>query len=239
MGPKKLVSKQKLAATKVVANTTIGNKKMQNANLQARIFSKTDWASYYGQTEKLDPQIEEIMMSTCPFNKGKLVKDTHFAFIGMPAINDEPLTVAKWLEIHPADGQPKFYFNDSPWHVGQPHTDIAVLEPRLYIMLREIVPGSTRKTPEEQVAMLPPEYEVPTTIAEVTKDILVYRRTGKRCNGSYWAACSERTVQTTQASAGRVSCVGHFSEFGLDVYDWSGNQSGDVGVGASRKILVV
>jgi hypothetical protein len=207
-------------------------------DLRVRIFNAADWASYYGPTEKLDPQVEEILMSACPFNKGKLVKDTHFAFMGMPAIDGVPLTVTKWLELHPADGQPKFYFNNNPWHAGQPHTDITTLEPRLYIMLREIVPGSTSKTPEEQVAMLPPEYEVPSTIAEVTKDILVYRRTGKRSNPNVWAACSERTVQTSQVIAGSVSCVGYFGGYGLGVFSWSGDRVDRVGVGASRKILV-
>ncbi len=205
---------------------------------QVRIFDEAAWRSYYGGTQKLDPQIEEILMGPCPFNKGKQVFDTHFAFMGMPAIEGSPLTVAKWLELHPADGQPKFWFSKDPWHVGQPHTDIATLKPCLYIMLREIVPGSTGRTPEDQVAMLPPEYEVPTTIAEVTKDILVYRRTGKRSNSNVWAACSERTEETTQVHAGYVSCVGNFNENGLSVSFWNGFPNGNGGVGASRKILV-
>ena len=204
-------------------------------DLRVRIFSEADWASYYGPAQKLSPEVEDVLNGPCPFNKGKLVKDTHFAFMGMPAINGEPLTVAKWLELHPADGQLKFYFANDPWHVGQPHTDVVTLEPRLYIMLREIVPGSTSSTPEEQVAMLPPEYEVPSTIAEVTKDILVYRRTGKRCNPNRWAACKERTVKTDKAFAGLVSCVGSFDGHGLVVDRWFGGQSDFVGVGASRK----
>jgi len=197
-----------------------------------------DWASYYRKPEQLDPKVEEILTSPCPFHKGKLVADTHFAFMGVPDINGDPLTVAKWLELHPADGQPKFYLNNNPWHVGQPHTDVAVLESHLYIVLRDIVPGSTSKTPEEQVAMLPPEYEVPTTIAEVTKNMLVFRKTGKRCNGSVWAACSERTIATSRVDAGSVSCVGYFDGSGLDVRHWNGFRYGYVGVGASRKILV-
>lgn len=201
-----------------------------------RVWGLGDWASYYGPAEKLDPRVEEILMSPCLFHKGKLVGDTHFAFMGVSTINDASLTVAKWLELHPADDQPRFYFNQNPWHIDQPHTDIVTLEPRLYILLREIVPGSTGMTPEEQVAMLPPEYEVPTTIAEVTKDILVFRKTGKRCNGSRWAACSERTVQTSRVGAGVVSCVGYFGEFGLRVRYWGGLRHDDVGVGASRKL---
>jgi hypothetical protein len=200
-----------------------------------RVWGLNDWVSFYGKPEKLDPRIEEVMQSACPFYKGKLVADTHFAFVGVPEINGDPLTVAKWLELHPPTEQPKFYFNTDPWHAGQPHTDVATLEPRLYVVLREIVPGSTRKTPEDQVAMLPEGYEVPTTIVEVTKDILVFRKTGKRCNGSVWAACKERTVKTDKVSAGDVSCVGRFHEFGLHVNSWHGNQDGYVGVGASRK----
>lgn len=205
---------------------------------QVRVWGMADWASYYGPIKKLDPQVENILMSPCPFHKGKLVKDTHFAFLGMPEINDYPLTVARWLELHPSDGQPKFFFNDNPWHEGQPHTDVAVLEPCLYVVLREIVPDSTGKTPAKLVAMLPPEYEVPTTIVEVTKDVLVYRRTGKRCNGSCWAVCSERTVQTSRVEAGELSCVGNFDKKGIRINRWTGNPLRNVGVGAFRKILV-
>ena len=198
------------------------------------VWGPNDWASYYSASQELDSKIEEILTSPCPFNKGKLVADTHFAFVGVPDINGAPLTVVKWLELHPADSQPRFYFNQNPWHAGQPYTDVATLEPRLYILLREIVPGSTSSKPEEQVVMLPPEYEIPSTIAEVTKNILVFRKTGKRCNGSRWAACSERTIKTNTAGASSVSCVGLFNEYGLVVDYWIGYRSYYVGVGASR-----
>ena len=132
--------------------------------------------------------------------------------------------------------QPKFYFNQNPWHVGQPHTDVATMQLRWYLMLKNIVPGSMDKTPEEQVAMLPAEYEVPSTIMEVTKDILVFRKTGERPNGSRWAACTERTVKTDKVSAGSVSCVGNFDGHGLDADHWDGLRVYDVGVGASRKL---
>ena len=179
----------------------------------------------------------DTLNSPCPFNKGKLVKDTHFAFLGISGINGQPLTVAKWLKLYPGNGQPKFYCNNDPWHAGQPHTDVATMQLRWYLMLRDIVPGSTSKTPEEQVVMLPEGYEVPTTIMEVTKDILVFRKTGERPNGSrWWAACTERTVETDKVSVGSVSCVGFFDEFGLDVTYWDGYRNGRIGLGASRKL---
>ncbi|OIP55764.1 hypothetical protein AUK13_02330 [Candidatus Kuenenbacteria bacterium CG2_30_39_24] len=211
--------------------------------LGRNIFDDADWMSYYDAkfTKKQFreagkfPWGEDILNSSCPFNSGKLVKDTHFAFLGLTAINGSPLTVAKWLELHPATGQPKFYFNNDPWHVGQPHTDVATMQLRWYLMLKDIIPDSTSKTPEEQVAMLPPEYEVPSTIAEVTKDILVFRKTDVRPNPSHWAACTERTVKTDKVSAGRVSCVGGFDGDGLYVDVWCGDRVGSVGLGASRK----
>ena len=211
--------------------------------LGRNIFTDADWMSYYDAkfTKKQlrdagkFPWGEDVLNGPCPFNKGKLVKDTHFAFLGISGINGQPLTVAKWLELHPATGQPKFYLNQNPWHAGQPHTDVATMQLRWYLMLKDIVPGSTGQTPEDQVAMLPPEYEVPTTIAEVTKDILVFRKTDVRPNPSRWAACTERTVGISSAVAGFVSCVGLFVENGLDVDGWNGHRQDSVGVGASRK----
>lgn len=207
------------------------------------IFDVADWMALYdakftkGQLRKAGrfPWSEDVLNSPCPFYKGKLVRDTHFAFLGLSRLNGAPLTVAKWLELHPAVGQPKFYFDTDPWHVGQPHTDVATMQLRWYLLLKDIVPGSAGKTPEEQVAMLPHEYGVPTTIAEVTKDILVFRKTGTRPNSLLWAACTERTVKTNKVSAGNISSVGNFDWHGLSVNLWDGAPNYRVGLGASRK----
>lgn len=217
--------------------------KLARLILGRNIFTDADWMSYYNakftRKQLRDagkfPWGEDVLNSPCPFNKGKLVKDTHFAFLGISGINGQPLTVAKWLELHPATGQPKFYNNTDPWHVGQPHTDLATMQLRWYLLLKDIVPGSTDRTPEDQVAMLPPEYEAPTTIVETSKGILVFRKTGERPNGSRWAACTERTIKTDKVSAGLVSCVGNFGEDGLRVSGWYGGRDCYVGLGASRK----
>jgi len=232
-------------AEAMMRNGLVGSIKLRLARvvLGRNIFIDADWMSYYDAkfTKKQlreagkFPWGEDVLNSPCPFNKGKLVKDTHFAFLGISGLNGQPLTVAKLLELHPATGQPKFYFNTDPWHVGQPHTDVATMQLRWYLLLKEIVSGSTDKTPEEQVMMLPPEYEVPTTIVETTKDILVFKKTGERPNRSRWAACTERTVKTDKVSAGYVSCVGHFGEYGLHVHRWDGLRRYRVGLGASRK----
>ena len=208
----------------------------RNTEQKVQVWGHNDWASYYGKLEQLDLRVEEILMNPCPFHKGKLVAQTHFAFIGIPDINGDPLTVEKWFKLHSTESQLKLCFSNNAWHVCQPHIDIAVMETRLYVVLRETVPGSTGKTPEKQVAMLPSEYDVPSTIVEVTKDILLFRKTGKRCNSSDWARCSEQTVETSHTLAGRFSCVGNFYEDGLLVSRWDRVPHSNVGVGASLKI---
>jgi hypothetical protein len=207
------------------------------------LFGIEDWQTLYGVkfTKKQlreagkFPWGEEVMNGPCPFNPEKQVKDTHFAFLGVTGINGEPLTVQKWTKLHPATGQPKFYFADNPWYEGQPYTDETTLEFRWHLLLKEIVPGSTEKTPEQQAAMLPPEYEVPSTIAEVTKDILAFRKMNVILNGGRWAACKERTIKTGKVDGNLVSCVGYFVGRGLNVNNWGGDDVGYVGVGASRK----
>jgi len=208
------------------------------------LFDMADWVRFFSaqfDEEQVQhalqfPWHEDILMSPCPFNKGKLIKDTHAAFLGLPKLNGQPLTVAKWIELHPATGQPKFYFTNDPWHAGQPHTDAATLLPQWYLLLTEIVPGSTKKLPDEQVKLLPAEYELPTTIAETTKDLLVFRKTGQRPNYSKWARCSETTIKTKTCSDEYPSVVGDFGESGLLVSYWYGYRLDLVGCGASRKI---
>ncbi len=97
------------------------------------LFEIADWVRFFAarfedyevQNALQFPWHQGIPMSACPFNKGKLIRDTHTAFLGLPKLNGQPLTVAKWIELHPATGQPKFYFTNDPWHIGQPHTDVA------------------------------------------------------------------------------------------------------------------
>jgi hypothetical protein len=211
--------------------------------MDRNIFDAADWMSYYDVkfTKKQIrdvgkfPWSEDVLNGPCPFHAGKMVRETHFAFLGVTRINGEPLTVNKWMELHPVTGQPRFYFASDPWHAGQPYADEVTMELRWYLLLKSIVPGSTDKTSEQQVAMLPEEYEVPSTIAEVTKDILVFRKTNVRPNPVQWAACKERTIKTSKIDKGLVSCVGYFSEYGLHVDCWNGTSHYAVGVGASRK----
>src|SRR3989338_4357241 len=198
-----------------------------------------DWVTLYGarfsrkevhQALKF-PWHEDILMGPCPFNPGQLVKDTHPAFLGLEKLNGSPLNVMKWNELHPKkdDLQPRMYCDPNHWYATEKHTTEVLLQPRWYLMLTEIVPDSWNKLPEEQEQMLPKEYEIPTTVAETTKDLLVFRKTDIRPNPTRWARCAEKT------SDGYLSCVGLFDGYGLHVHSWYGYRNDHVGLGASRK----
>ena len=212
--------------------------KMARLVLGRNVFDDADWMSYYDASlpKKLlraaaeFPWSDEVLNSPCSFNTGKLVKDTHFAFFGLPSLKGKPLTVLGWHDIHPATGQPKFYFNQDPWYKNEGYANKTVCEARWYLLLKDIVPGSTDKLPEEQEKMLPPEYEIPTTIVEVTKNILCFRKTDVRVNPTRWARCQEKT------SGGYRSCVGCFADGGLYVAYWYGSRDYYFSVGASRKL---
>ena len=202
-----------------------------------------DWVALYSvhftaKEKKLAlkfPWDEDGLQSPEPWQRKKMIKDTHTALFGVEKIGNDPLTVAKWITLHPETGQPKFYYTNNPWHIGQPHTDVATLSPRWHLLRTEIVPGSTSKLPEEQVKLLPAEYQLPSTNEEVTKDLLHFRKTDVRPNYSKWARCCETTIKTEKCSDEYPSIVGYFSEYGLFLNRWHGRHHADVGCGATRK----
>ena len=214
------------------------------ALMGTNFFGVEEWKQYYDvQFPSVDiPQIPpfpwsiELLNSPCPFNPGKCIKDTHFAFLGLPTMHGVPLTVEQWFKIHPGPQQPKVYRVRDLRHRGQPHIDVTSMSLRWYLILKEIVPNSTDKTRAEQSAMLPETYELPMTIAETSKDLLVYKRVRIYCNSKRWTACAEHTVKTSSRAAGQVSCVGYFYEGGLSGSYWYGERDAYVGVGASRKV---
>jgi hypothetical protein len=207
------------------------------------LFEMADWVRFFAarfgddevQKALLFPWHEDVLMSADPWEPKKLIKDTHAAFWGVEKIGEAPLTVAQLIKMHPDEGKVRYFYPTS-WHDGQPHVHVATLAPRWHLLRVEIVPGSTGKLPDEHVKNLPAEYELPTTVAETAKDQFVFRKTGKRPNGSKWAHCAETTIKTDKCSVEYPSVVCYFDERGLSVYYWSGVRSDDVGCGASRKI---
>jgi hypothetical protein len=212
--------------------------KLARAVMGQNFFGVEEWATLYGANfskKRLRevnefPWGEDILNSPCPFNKGKAVHETHFAFLGLEKLNADPLTILKWQLLHPATGQPKFasYVPDS-WYSQQTFAaETAKL--RWYLLLASIVPNSTNTAWTDQLAMLPADYEVPTAIEEVSKDILAYRKTGTFLNPGVYAR-----VNNTTSDGYRV-VVGRFDGDGLSINRWDDLGIYDVGLAPSRKL---
>ncbi len=206
------------------------------------VFTAEDWMKLYGarftNTELKRalqfPLHEDILNGPCPFNKGKRLLETHTAFFGVEKLDGKPLTIMQWHALHleQKEGQPFFDFSDraNPWCANEKFASKVTLKACWYVGLTEHVPGSTGKSPEEQVKLLPPEYEIPTASAEVTKDFAYLLKTGKWPNQGVWARCAETT------SGGRFLVVGVSGGDGLDVRHWVGLPEDCAGCGAFRKL---
>lgn len=203
-------------------------------------FGPEEWATFYNETIPVKllrrtkfPWGEDVLEGPCPFVRGKSVRETHVAFLGLSRLGGKPLTILLFHELHPKSKgeRPPFFRGDpNPWYAAEGYAKDATLEARWHLVLREVLPGSVGVDHENQVKLLPAEYEVPVTVVEVSKNILSFRRTGVRPNPGIWARCQERT------SHGGLSVVGYWDDYGLDVSYWHGKAHSLVGVGASRKL---
>ena len=196
-------------------------------------FGPDDWTRCYGIRVVNPPDFpwsEDVLNSPCPFHKGKTILETHVAFLGIEKLNGEPLSILKFHQLHPATGQPRFYFADNPWYAKEAFAT-QPLSFRWHLLLREVVPNSGSKTFEDQQRRLPAEYEVPTAVAEVSKNILVFRKSGIYSNSNRYARCQDKTA------AGYRVYVGYFDSYGLYVgSSWGDYRSDLIGVGAARKL---
>lgn len=217
------------------------HQKLARAVMGKNFFGVEDWSALYevNFTQKQLRQVaefpwgEDILNSTCPLC-AKQVKDCHFAFVGLDRVNGKPLTILKWQEFHTATGQPKFYsYATSVWYSEQKFAKERTCSFRWYLLHQNIVPKSESKTYDEQKAMLTADYEVPSAVAEATKDLLVFKKTSNFVNSSRYARCEDVT-----SDGDRVS-VGYFDESGLVVNGyWDDVRDGSIGLAASRRVLL-
>ncbi len=212
--------------------------KLARALMSKNFFGIEDWATLYGanfaqmQLRQVAefPWGEDVLASTCPLC-GKTVKDCHFAFLGLDRLNGKPLTIRELQELHSNTAQPRFYsYTPDAWYSKEKFATDTTMDLRWYLLHTNIVPKSEDKTFDEQKAMLPAEYEMPSAITEVAKDLLVFKKTGVYANPSRYGRC------TVVDSDGRRVSVGYFDAGGLvvDRY-WDDHRLDRIGVSASRK----
>jgi len=216
------------------------HQKLARAILGKHFFGVEEWSAFYGVdfTNKQLREIAEfpwnkdVLNAPCPFHEGKTIKETHFAFLGLDRFKGKPLTITEWQKIHPDSGQPRFlYYAPDSWYTKEKFTKKPTCQFRWHLMLLEIVPGSTGKTYEQQLAMFSAEqYEVPLAIEEVTKLILYCRKNGIYLNRTKFSRCRD-----VDSNGHRVD-FGDFGEDGLNAsHGWGARCVYSVGVAASRK----
>jgi len=210
--------------------------KLARAILGKNFWGVEEWSALYGlnfskkQLREISefPWGEDILNSTCPLC-GKIVRECHFAHLGLEKFKGVPLTMMKLYELHPTTGQPRFYADD-PWYKNENFATKTTLQFRWYLTHLEIIPNSTNKTYAEQIQMFTEEYEVPLAMEETLKNFLYYKKNGIYLNPTKWARCKDL------GSVGRRVSLGEFGSDGLGVGFWVDDyRGGSVGLASSRK----
>ena len=197
-------------------------------------FGIADWQKLYGITLTPKqiasvgsfPWSDAILNSPCPFNPGKMVRETHFAFVGLDTVS-----IMELQKLNPKATEPRFYqYGSDAWYRNETFTTTVTLKLRWYLLLKDIVPGSENNAFDDQKKMLPKEYEVPTAVEEIAKDFLIFKKTGTYVNSNRYARTANLVSDRYRVDVG---CCG---AFGVSVdYYWDDGRSGYVGLSASRK----
>lgn len=186
-------------------------------------FGALKWKQYFGGVEKirLPLKMYDILRKSCPFFKGKRVKDTHILFYMPKEVDGKPLTLNHLEELvkkpkKDSGGNPIQYkeFCD---HLKNQYGKQETGAPHWVLMTRDVISESRNRSFEEQCRLIPPgrDYEVSRVLETAVGVFLHYVETGERLLPStpQWtrARCQE------QASWGGRVVVGGFVKSGLHV----------------------
>jgi hypothetical protein len=193
-------------------------------------FGARAWEKYFGKvgTEPfLPPDIEEILVSPCPFWSGKAVKDTHLLVLIPSTVAGKPfsLNLLRRLIHRPQGGGHstayRFYNSDVQKQCGaqSPERSYWVL------MTRDVLEGSRHSTYQSQQALVAAHakrtglpYELPSALEAATAILSHYVRSGE---GLYtddpltYTRCQE--LIAWNGSDHPAVAVGGFSSGGLGV----------------------
>lgn len=164
-----------------------------------------------------------VQLGEVPFTEAVLqeCKDTHILFPGYP------LTI---LEIRDKVSRELFYSHEDVWYNNQGFAKKKKLQCRWYLIRKNEVPNSFRKTFGKQKELLRKDEKVPYACEVVFMAISYKLVTGKYLFSNYYVRC-----QNLDSDGHRVG-VGYFASDGLNVSSWSdGDRYCGLGLAASRK----
>jgi hypothetical protein len=199
--------------------------------LGMNIFGSEEWMTHYNRSftsSELEissrfPWNEDVLNAPCPFTKGKAVKETHFAFLGVENVNGTPWTIDNLRQLYP-----HLFFGRHLEGTQPQDSALRTCAVRWYLMPLEIIPYSWGLDLEKQLQLLPAEYDVPFSVEEIVKCFLYHERNGIYLNSNICGRCRDISVK------GRRNHVGGFNEYGISNGSWSDGPDRWIGLAASR-----
>ncbi len=206
-------------------------------------FGPADWSGFYkGNYMASDclaaPRFRwdiSVLDEPCPFRQegsSARVRDTHFVSLGLETLGGQPLTLARFVAIHPSDRVPHF---NAGVVLGERAAQRTRGGLRWYLTYQGIVPNSNLYSPEEQLVLLCDKYgayEVPFALEVAMVHAFYVRKCHGHLNPNHYVRCKDRTAQRGWIEVGCSDDTG--IEISHSPSDISANT--DIGIGASRRL---
>jgi len=118
-------------------------------------FGEAKWSTYFGdigQEPPLPANIDQILLSRCPFWSGKKVQDTHLLVLIPKTVNGQLLTLAnlkEWIQ-NPKQGNPTKF---SDWRPGG-NENLSVASSYWVLMTKDVLEGTRNKSYTDQTKIV-------------------------------------------------------------------------------------
>jgi hypothetical protein len=214
-------------------------------SIPAMAIGPKEWKQYFGEVDAAPPlpaNIDEILNGSCPFWRGKLVKDTHLLVLVPATVDGKHFTLDLLGELikSPQGGGSKTKYRCYGSYVKNELGAKSPGSSYWVLMTRDVLPGSWGKTYDAQKALVAAHasrlglpYEMPDALSAATAILVHHARTGERLYKdapSTYTRCQERVLRNKYPVV-----VGGFPSKGLDVIHNLSGLCDDGGVSCLRK----
>jgi len=233
---------------------------------EKNVFGQDEWFKYFqAMGINLGSTQDEIRNAgAIPWSREKIgnsgVNQPLFLFLGVKDINGEPLNINKWNSLLNKGQNPQFYrpptgtalsntltstnknFNLQIFTYFKSEFSQVPCELRWYLTTASVLAGSVKRSYDQQVAMLPDGYEVPSAIERVTANFLYYLLNEKYLDGKNdWGRtrdlCDKTAFGSVKGDHVIVGPAWNGNYGGLFLDNDGGRPDNTIGVTASLKLL--
>jgi len=195
--------------------------------ISSMAFGKAKWETYFGDVGEeppFPPHIDEILASSCPYDPGKTVGETHMLVLVPATVNGRPLTpnsLGELMKTPRGGGYATQYQKIYP-SILEKYGNISSRESHWVLMTRDVLPGTRDKSFKDQCALLGGfrEYRVLTLVEAITCVGMEYVVSGNRLYGENpWTVTRcEEDIEISEIWGGKYQAsVGGFGVAGLHV----------------------